>query len=369
MVLGVDAGRAAGPRTGVGRDLEHLLAAWSREELPFELVRVFSPAPIEGVPVGGRLRLEVLPGRPGIRWQSGPLRRAAAGVDVLFALYTLPPGFRGRSVVGNLGILEGRHAPGSPRARARSWHIAWSARRADVVIANSEVTKAGVVRHFGVPPDRVVVVRPGVAACFRPIRGGEEEAVAQAAEGVFGARRPFFLFVGKLSERRHVPELLEGFVRFRKERPEFGLVLVGPNVAGLPLDDLVARRGLARAVRHVPFLDQNALALLYRGAQAFVLPTEYEGFSFTIPEALASACPVVTLRHDSLLEVGLDGAALVLPDALPGTIAHALERLAGDDGLRADLARRGPPAVRGLSWEENARATMGVLARVAAGAR
>ena len=111
MILGVDAGRAAGDRTGMGRYVQHLLLAWSSQELPFELVRVFSPAPLADVPDDPRFRFEVLPGPASeLVWQSLRLRGAARGVDVLFGQYTLPPGYRGRGVIDNLGIYEGQFA-------------------------------------------------------------------------------------------------------------------------------------------------------------------------------------------------------------------------------------------------------------------
>jgi len=93
VILGVDAGRAVGERTGVGRYVLHLLSAWSRSDLPFETVRVLSYAPLEGFPTDPRFRYEVLPGSASeLVWQPLRLRPAAKEVDVLFGHYTLPLG-------------------------------------------------------------------------------------------------------------------------------------------------------------------------------------------------------------------------------------------------------------------------------------
>ena len=73
----------------------------------------------------------------------------------------------------------------------------------------------------------------------------------------------------------------------------------------------------------MPFLGSDALAPLYRGAHAFVLPTEHEGFSGTIPEAIASGCPVVTVDHAALEDAGLREAVLAVPSASPGLLAAA----------------------------------------------
>src|SRR5262249_44254195 len=184
VILGVDAGRAVGERTGVGRYVLHLLTAWSRGPLPFETVRVFSYAPLEGFPDDPRFRYEVLPGSASeLVWQPLRLRPAARDVAVLFGQYTIPLGYRGRSVINNLGIYEGPLAIPGRQARVRSWHQKVSARRADGVIANSESTKADVVRFYRVDPARIEVVWPGSAADdYRPARPGDEEETAAVRE-------------------------------------------------------------------------------------------------------------------------------------------------------------------------------------------
>lgn len=369
MILGVDAYRAAGPRCGVGRYLEYLLHAWAGRDLPFDTVRVFSPQPLEAPPVDERFAFEPLTGRStGIVWQARRLRPRLRDVDVLFAPYTTPPGYRGPAVLSNLGIYEGTHAGTFPgwRSRARSWHFGDSARRASAVIANSASTKSDVCRFYDVPQERVSIVWPGVDPRFRPA-GEEGQGPAMAvAERHLGTRAPYFLFVGKLSLRRNVPALLEAFAAVIADRPELHLLLVGPNPGIVDLAGEVARLGLGGSVHHVEHLDQDELALLYRGAQAFVLPTAHEGFSFTILEALASGAPVVTLDHVPLHEGGLAEATLTVPDARAETLAGALARLADDEALRADLRRRGPLQAAAFSWEENAARTMDVLADVAA---
>ena len=365
MILGIDASRAVGQRTGVGRDLQHLLAAWASQPLPFESVRVFAPSTIGDLPADNRFHLELLPSRgSGIWWQLAKLKRAAEGVDVLFAPYTLPPGYEGRSVVNNLGIYEGKFAFRGWRARAHSRHMAWSARHATQVIANSESTKNDLVRFYRVPAERILVIWPGVAEHFRPLRAGEEADLAVAAEQCLGAAAPYFLFVGKLSVRRNIPALLDAFRAVRARHPEYRLLLVGPNIDGIPLDAMLAERDLGLSVRHLEFVDHDLLALLYRGAHAFVLPTEHEGFSFTIPEALASGCAVVTVDHAALREGDLESATLALPRPDPELLAAALGRMIEDDRLRSELRQRGPRAARSLSWHATARKTMEALEQV-----
>jgi glycosyltransferase involved in cell wall biosynthesis len=67
-------------------------------------------------------------------------------------------------------------------------------------------------------------------------------------------------------------------------------------------------------------------------------------------DAMAHSVPVVTSRRSALPEVAGDAALLVNPED-PEEIAAALVRLASDEALCADLARRGRERAVQFSWE------------------
>jgi glycosyltransferase involved in cell wall biosynthesis len=369
VILGIDASRLVGDRTGVGRCLEGVIQAWTRQDLPFEAVHVFSHKAIADLPDHERLIPKVLPGRSGgAAWEALQLRPALGGCDILFAPYVVPLGYSGRSVVWNLGILEGDRALPGPRARARSWHAAYSARRASRVIANSESTKNDLENAYGIGAEKIDVIWLGVdvGGTFRPPRDDDRDLIAAEAERQIGSRSPYFLYVGKISSRRNVPALLTAFATVHARQPDVRLLIVGPVTSGPDPAGTIAELGLASHVRHVPYLGHDQLARLYQGARGFVLPTEHEGFSCTILEALASGCPVITVRHASLVESGLDRTTITLEDAQPDGLATAMLRLATDDSFRTALASAGPEAVRALGWETCAARIAEVLVHAAA---
>ena len=67
-------------------------------------------------------------------------------------------------------------------------------------------------------------------------------------------------------------------------------------------------------------------------------------------DAMANSVPVITSRRSALPEVAGDAALLVNPED-PEEIAAALERLASDQALCSDLARRGRERALQFSWE------------------
>lgn len=376
MILGVDANQMAGRRTGVGRYLEQLILAWSRQDLPFDRVHLFAPTEIEGMPRDERFRTIVLPSRaPGVIWQTARVGRAQPRVAVLFGQYSLPLGYRCRSVVFNHGVLEGplRSTARGIRARGRSWHFAHSARTADAVITNSATTTADLVRYYRVRREKITIIPFAVDDRFRRPENGAR--VDQAVEAILGERTPYFLFVGKLSVRRNVPSLLAAIAEVARERPDLRLLLVGPSTAGIDVATIAGSLGVSDQVVHVDYLDAETIALLYRGALALLMPTEREGFSLPILEAFASGCPVLTLRGAGLgvldhlrdaVGAEADEAVLQIEDARPASLAAAMRRLADDNALRDGLRQHGLrcAAVFG-SWDDVAAETAELLAGVA----
>jgi alpha-1,3-rhamnosyl/mannosyltransferase len=321
---------------------------------------------------------EIIPAHgPGLWWQAARLRPRTRDLDAFFAPYFLPPGFRGRSVVYNFGIYEGRYAIPGWRAKAHSRHIAYSARRASLVLANCPTTKADLVSCYGIEPSNIRVLPEGRDPRFRPAQPGDESEIAQAAGQTLGTDDPYFLFVGKTSLRRHVRELLAAFAMAASSAPRIQLLLVGPNTTRVPIERIAGDLGVLDRVHHKPYLDHDVIRLLYRGARAFVTPSEKDGFPTTLLEALASGCPSITLRGASLgvLEF-LDGPrdhaeggpVLEAADASPASLAEVIGRLADDDELCVELGRRGERYASTFpAWEETAAVIMDALVEVAGG--
>jgi glycosyltransferase involved in cell wall biosynthesis len=361
MDLAVVARRLCGPLTGVGRYLEYLLYHWGRMDTPFRRIVAYCPSS-PSLHIQGRVELRVLSSRlPPLAWENLVLPLRMEKADVLFGPYTLPWRASGIPVVSNLGIYESRPEdfPWSQRVRTIPF-FRHSARRARLVIANSESTRRDVVQYLGVEDSRVRVIYPGVDDAFRPLGG---DAVPERMARAWGVPAgPFFLFVGKLSKRRNLPMLLDAYARLRRERAvPHSLLIIGPDYLGVNAPGLIAERRLEGAAFYIPFAPREDLAQLYSAATAFVLPTLHEGFSFTILEALACAAPVVTFDHPPLREAGLREAVLVADRISADGLYDALRRILDEPGARDELRRAGLACAARFSWRKVAEQTMGLL--------
>jgi glycosyltransferase involved in cell wall biosynthesis len=99
-------------------------------------------------------------------------------------------------------------------------------------------------------------------------------------------------------------------------------------------------------VRALAYVRDDELPALYRGAQAFVFPSLFEGFGIPIVEAMASGAPAVVSSHLSMDEASGDAAVRVDPKS-PEAIAAGVERALAE---REALVPRGLEHSARFTW-------------------
>jgi len=227
-----------------------------------------------------------------------------------------------------------------------------AARRASAVVAVSENTAQDVRRFWGIPPERVKVIREGVEDFYRPVedRGRLESVLAK-----YGIKEPYLLYTGGFDPRKNIPNLLRSFRIFSARQPRgYRLVLCGETTA-FERDLLrgIREEGLQESVVITGFVEREELPVLYSGAACSLYLSLYEGFGLPVLEAMACGCPVVASRAASLPEVLGDAGILVSPHD-PEEAAAAVERICTDERLRAELVEKGLRRAAGFSWRKAA---------------
>jgi len=368
--LVINALRLVGNRTAMGRYIEYLAGHWRRMDIPFDRVVLMSPKEISLTHPDNSGKTEIVLRSFGGHsplwvWEQYFLPRAARGAAILFCpSYSCPLFYRGRIVVANHGIYERLTDEFSWWSRLRTTPLfRLSACRADRVIANSETTKADLIKYFHIQAPQIDVIYPAASDFF--FDSYDNESIDQEVTRALGCKLPYVLFVGKLSKRRNVPNLIEAFSRTRKsENLPHHLLIIGPNTANVPVSELTTRHAVSKFVTYLPYLEQAQLARLYAGADLFVLPTIYEGISWTMLEAMASGTAVLTVDHPTLHE-GAGDAVMSMPTPSVEDLVKGLTTLLTDPILRRDYAEKGRERAKRFSWESVARETMQILDREA----
>jgi len=230
-------------------------------------------------------------------------------------------------------------------------------------VADSNATRADLVRHYGVAESKVHVVHLGRDESLAPVHDPQVRAAARVHAGI-GER--YLFYVGTLQPRKNLSRVVQAFARLAGAPGMHDVQLVLAGKRGWLYDELFAeveRCGLGGRVLFPGYVDGADLPALYGGALGFVYPSLYEGFGIPVLEAQACGVPVMTSNNSSLPEVAGDAALLVDPTDVDA-IAEAMRRLATDDALRAELVQRGFENVKRFSWEKCARETLAVLESV-----
>ncbi|CAN5907902.1 glycosyltransferase family 1 protein [soil metagenome] len=368
MRLGVNGLRLTGARLGVGRYLEYLLRWWPTLEHPFSEIAVYTPEiPADPIALQDPIRLELLgPSVPAALWEHLVLPLRKPRDDLFFCpSYVVPLLTRSRPlVVTHLGSYEAIPSafPWWERTKAHALYR-HSCRRADMVITVSESSRHDIMRFYGIAPERIRVIPLGVDERFQPL---EDAARLEARRrSYFADGRPYLLFVGKLSARRHIPELVEGFVRLvRRVRLPHGLVLIGPDSSGQDVPRLAARLGARERVVHRAFAGHEELVEAYNAADLFIYPSDYEGFGVPVLEAIACGTPAIALNNSAFPEFA-GGIAHFARDGSVEGLEEAMETVLFSGEIRARSRQEGPRRAESYRWPDIARRTMEILSEVA----
>ena len=219
--------------------------------------------------------------------------------------------------------------------------------RAVRILTVSEFTRMQIVDWCGVPPEKVLNVGCGVDPAYRP-------------EGSsYGLAFPYLLCVSNRKRHKNEFRVVEAFAAARLA-PEIHLVFTGEPTA--KLSDYLNKCRVTNRVDFVGPVPEENLPSLYRGAEALIFPSLYEGFGLPIVEAMACGTPVVTANTTAMPEVAGDAALLVDPTSVE-QIAELMEQVIGDSSLRRQLKEKGLARAVHFSWESTAARVRAVLAK------
>lgn len=228
------------------------------------------------------------------------------------------------------------------------------------VITPSEASRRQLVDHYGVEPDQVHAVPHGVDhAVFHPGAGQGHEALPD----------PYVLFVGVHHPRKNLAALREAVAALAQDGAPQRLVILGAPARDRPDPERLEEEGEAevpgapgRIVVRRGVSDAE-LAALMAGADAFCLPSFFEGFGLPALEAMACGAPVVVSNRGALPEVVGDAGLVVEPGA--ASVEEALRRILGDRDLRDRLRGAGPERAAAFTWRKTAAGWLAALQKAA----
>jgi len=173
---------------------------------------------------------------------------------------------------------------------------------ADKVIAVSHFTKRFVVKQYGVPPEKVMVVHNGIA----PVRLEKEKAIQthmRRLHALKGAGKKIVLFVGRVTLQKGPDYFLRAAAHVLAYSRDVCFVIAGSGDMEQQIIQEAAALGISDKVIFAGFLREGELDAMYRTADLFVMPSVSEPFGLTALEAVQNGTPVILSKQSGVSEV------------------------------------------------------------------
>jgi colanic acid/amylovoran biosynthesis glycosyltransferase len=194
--------------------------------------------------------------------------------------------------------------------------------RCEKLVVQSEFNRDLVMRNFGIPEEKTVLIRA---------HGDMSEP---------GGRSPIkVLMVGEFREKKGHEVLFEAIRRLGRDDIIFWIVGEGP----LDLRRTARKMGVADKLRFLGVLGPDLLSIVYDGCDMLVQPSvtasdgDMEGIPAVIMEAMSRGKPVISTRHAGIPELVEE---ILVNERDPDGLAEAIAKLADDAELRGRLGAR-----------------------------
>lgn len=137
------------------------------------------------------------------------------------------------------------------------------------------------------------------------------------------AGKRILLFLGRMHPVKGCDLLIDAFAQVAATDSSLHLVMAGPDQTGWAanLKQQAQRLGIADRITWTGMLQGDAKWGAFHAAEVFCLPSHQENFGIVVAEALGCGKPVlISDKVNIWREIAADGAGIVRPDSVEGTV-------------------------------------------------
>lgn len=301
-------------------------------------------AGVDLVPIPG-----LVPGRPD-RWSFLKLRRLLRErrIQIIHThdIHGLMDASACRLIMPGLRHIHTFHYgyPPRPYQYERVERVLW--RVPDQLVAVGEEQALAIQRLYGIPAERLHVLRNGVDRKDAIMDDSLQALVANV-------NVPVIASISTLIEQKSIPTLLEAAGMLRGSGEQFLLLIAGHGHLRDELERQAEALSLGASVRFLGWVNEASRRVLPL-CDIFVQSSIWEAMSVVVLEAMAAGKPVVVTRTGDNHHVVSNGeTGLVVPPADAGALAEALRKLIRDPELRARYGAAGQQRHAGRYKVEN----------------
>ena len=232
---------------------------------------------------------------------------------------------------------------------------------ADRIISVSEATKNDLVRILSISPDKIVSIYNG---------GGYDDIYidtnqCQQVEAKMEVKDcPFFSYIGNIEPRKNIVNIVKAFDLLNDEyNGKYKLVLAGKmGWRTEPIRQAINESRYKGQIVLPGYISEFEKKYLMKFAQAFVFPSNYEGFGIPVVEAFSCEGVVITSNNSSLKEEGGDAAFYISDPENYVHIYNEMKRIVEmSPADRRERINKGKKWAEKFNWNECAFRTQKVV--------
>ncbi len=170
---------------------------------------------------------------------------------------------------------------------------------ADGVIAVSQFTKDLIIKHYGIPAEKIQVVHNGIEKELDPRIILEGKPINRFKEMGY----KIVLFVGRITVQKGPDYFIKVADLVLKYYPKAIFVVVGSGEMEHQIIEQAATLGISDKVLFAGYLRGEELKKVYKMADLFVMPSVSEPFGLTALESVVNGAPVLISNQSGVSEV------------------------------------------------------------------
>lgn len=195
-----------------------------------------------------------------------------------------------------------------------------------VPVSISPLVQDSVMERYGLSVSQTPVIFNGTDLSRCVVKSSYH------TDGIFN-----FVHIGRLSEQKNHRGLIEAAAILRDRNCSFKIHLVGEGILEQEIRDMVKTMKLDDNIVFCG-LQNNVYPYLAK-ADAFILPSLYEGLPVTLTEAMGCGLPIIATKVGGIPDMIEDMESGILTDTTPESFAEAMHLIIGDETLRQKIGR------------------------------
>lgn len=216
----------------------------------------------------------------------------------------------------------------------------FSLQQADIVVVTSTLVRNNAINFFKVPRKKMFFI---VDAASNPV------------DLPSFSRRPIFLFVGRLVQRKNINIIIEAFKLLNKSYPQAKLYIVGNGPERENLEILASKLNLNNKVVFTGSIPEAELERLYSESLGVLMPSFHEGVSNILPEAMSHGTPVIATYESGAKDVmSNEKDGFIVDGKNPQEFADRMSQMLSNPKMVKKMIRNAYVKSHNFSWMKNA---------------